>query len=482
MHDVSDRFRHILGRYLDFFVRNRHVLLAIPSVVVIVGVGSVLGFASVLPNNVRTRYLDAARGAMKNEKMDLAKVYYGRLIEQGTQIDPADELNWAAILQQNGESAAAQRILDRLAPDKEEGYLPAHRLQALRIASSLSKSRDSKELERLQWHLSQLKDDKTVETNKLWAMFYLAVGQPKAGLARMGKAAEVEGELWYQVAILAKQVGDAEFLNLALKNAETFYLQALEKNPFDFSHRVLLTYTLLTLDRVDDAQKLIDQGLALQNIPELHQGAADILLYRFDKWVKEQPTEFSQSNRLLSEAFRHSPNYSEVYKRLLDMYQKLDSAEQRTEMRNSLEDLVSEGIATPFAHFSLGSIEWLEKDTTSALWHLEKAYQLDSSLLEVGNNLAWTLASSESPDLPRAYELAKSVVDRAPQQIRFRDTLASILMKQERWEEALVEFERVLTRSPADQKQQVHENLATIYEQLGRQSLADLHRKRAEEK
>jgi len=479
MNELSDSpIRMMLGRYLLAFNSMKLYLAATPVVVVLVGLAVLLLHASLVPAEIRSRYLEAAREAMANDRIDLSKIYYGRLLEEGQDIGPQDQMNWASILAANGEGVAAQRVIERLAPDGRPGYGPAHRQRAIQLVSGVSTSTDPKHLELLQFHLKNIGSDQSPEVNKMWAAFYFAVGQPKAALSRLQAAAAKEPGLWLGLAGLAKQLSEENVYRTALKNAETHYLAALEKNPFDAESRDLVSRVYIASERVEEAQAIIDQGLKLQDIPAIHRSAANILLYRFDELRKKENSNFDTANRLLAAAFGHDPNYPEIYNRLVQMYQELESESERMALRANLEALVAEGNVTPFAHFSLGSIDWLQGEQDQALWHLEKAYELDSNLLNVANNLAWVLAVREPADLGRAYAVAKSVVERAPDQVRFRDTFATILMKQERWDEAVVEFERILAKS--SDKQRIHANLAIIYEALGRQSLADLHRDQAQ--
>jgi Flp pilus assembly protein TadD len=477
MDESVSRFHLLAGRYWGSLRRAAPMMAAAPAVIVLVALGLLLAYAAFVPAEIRTRYLTAARDALANDRIDLAKVYYGRLLEQGEAIDPQDRMNWAGILANNGEFIAAQRIVDSMAPEDRAGFGPAHRQKAIQLVGGLSTSSDPQQLERLQWHLKNIGTDGSVEVHKMWAAFYFAVGQPRPALERLVQAAERDPAMWFGLAGVATKMDDQQLQKTALSNAEKFYLAQLEKNPFATDQRDLLVRTLLAADRVDEAQAVIDQGLKLQDIPAIHRSAANVLLYRFDRISTNGDASFEERNRLLAAAFEHDPNYPEIYHRLVAMYQELDSADRRDALRENLEALIAEGNVTPFAHFSLGSFDWIDGDRESAIWHLEKAYQLDPDLLEVANNLAWVIAADEHADLDRAHDLASSVVRRAPDRARFRDTLATILMKQERWDEALIEYERLLPTAP--NKPRIHANLAQIYAELGKESLANLHRDRA---
>ena len=113
-----------------------------------------------------------------------------------------------------------------------------------------------------------------------------------------------------------------------------------------------------------------------------------------------------------------------------------------------------------------------------ARFHIEKAFELDPRFGVVANNLAWVLANdAENPDLERAYELSKDVVERFPNDPLMRDTYATVLMKQEKYQEALVEFEKVLATIRG--KKNVHTKLAFVYGELGMEDMKEVHLRKA---
>ena len=144
-----------------------------------------------------------------------------------------------------------------------------------------------------------------------------------------------------------------------------------------------------------------------------------------------------------------------------------------------LEALLAGGYATPFVHFVLGCRAWQAGETDSALFHLERAYELDEQLGLVANNLAWVLAHQQPPDLERALTIIDSVLERWPDVAQYRDTRGQILVKLERWEDALDDLERALPQMTRNR--QLHEALAQVYGKLGQASLAQKHEQLAED-
>ena len=111
----------------------------------------------------------------------------------------------------------------------------------------------------------------------------------------------------------------------------------------------------------------------------------------------------------------------------------------------------------------MSNILWLENQQEDARWHVEQAYKLDPRFSAIANNLAWFLAHEKNPDLERAFSLAHEIVRSDPRNPRFNDTLATILMKQERWDEAVTHFQMALPGMKAEEKHEVHKKLAEAY-------------------
>ena len=150
-----------------------------------------------------------------------------------------------------------------------------------------------------------------------------------------------------------------------------------------------------------------------------------------------------------------------------------------SEIKSAILNTLAGDRPSALAHFALSNVFSLEGNGQQAEWHLEQAYNLEPQFVLVLNNLAWTLATKAEPELDRALDLATQVVDRVPDDGRFRDTYATVLMKQGKFQQAVLEFEKALLT--ITNKKPLHEKLANLYEQLGQHELANLHVKRAKD-
>jgi Flp pilus assembly protein TadD len=95
------------------------------------------------------------------------------------------------------------------------------------------------------------------------------------------------------------------------------------------------------------------------------------------------------------------------------------------------------------------------------------------------NNLAWMLAHQTDPDLPQALQLAEAA-RRLSDRPEIADTIGTILARMGRTREAVRELEVALRGLP--EHAEINSKLADLYEKLGDQALAEIHRKLAADK
>jgi len=94
------------------------------------------------------------------------------------------------------------------------------------------------------------------------------------------------------------------------------------------------------------------------------------------------------------------------------------------------------------------------------------------------NNYAWVLSEGKNPQLDEALSAVNRALELAPDEHRFRETRGQILLKLERWQEAVLDLEYALNGLPT--LQAIHESLAVAYAALGQDELARLHQTEAE--
>ena len=427
-------------------------------------------------DRIESRYRSGAFGAIADRDFKLAKTYFKRL-SSDSKLGDYDQLNWAIVLANTGEAERADQAIDQLAPDDKPGYGPAHRLKALNLASKLGKTKDPLTLRKLRFHLENCRDD-SPDINRAWALYYLAVDQADEALKYLEVAAERNPEFLLMIANINQQKGREYQMEQAINQAEAAFRQRIVKDPLDAKSRIALANVLARQSKFDEAESTLLTGLKLQPDDLIRRETAGFYVMRHDLAAK-QNREFNVLFSLLQNALALDENFLPVYQRLISLYQQNPDPEEAEKIKNALLETVTGDNPSPMSHFALSNVLWMEGQKDEAEWHLEQAYQLDQNFVVVINNLAWILSHKDEPDLERALELSASAIERSPEDPRFQDTYATIQMMRENYDDAVSHFQKALPRTQISAE--IHLKLANCYQLMGKQNLAELHQKKAEE-
>jgi len=462
----------------DFSVERRHdFMCGLPAIFVFGFIAFVLIYVNVQADNIEREYRSKGQELMLAKNYDAAKTYYGRIIsDKSSQRESFDIFNWAIILGRTGEPLRAMAILDKLAPFEKVGYHLAHRMKAINIAQSLQQSKDPLVLRKLRWHLEHSRGEYVFAINRAWSIYYLAVDQPEKALPYLEEAASENPTDLIDIARIHGQLGNQAAQLRTIATAEARFREMVENDPLDSRNRIILANALVQLKKIDEAEQVLQAGIHLQADPIILRSTADFYVMRHDL-ARKNNASFTEQFEFLRQAMALDVNYPVIYERLLKFYNDDLDAEELAEIKAAVMKSVTSDEPSALAHFTLSNVLWIEGDSEQAEWHLEQAYQLDPNFVVVLNNLAWTLVNKTDPDLDRAFELAKKVIEQMPDDARYRDTYATVLMKQEKFQEAVLEFERAL--STIANKKPLHEKLAYAYQRLGQNELAAMHAKQA---
>lgn len=430
---------------------------------------------------IEQRYKAGAQQALADGKFPLAKTFFSRIVGERP-LSAAEKFQWALILAQNGDDQRADRLFAELAPDDRKNFPPAHRMKALALAAQLAGNvagpKDPLVLKKLRSHLNH-SDDQSNPIQQAWAIYYLAVDDVDNATRYLRSAAESDPRFWLTIADINHQKGRPVQRDQAIKKAETEYRQRVESDPLDVDSRLALAKVLTQSQQIEDAEQLLLTGLKLQPSPQLRREMASFYLLRQALAAADKKGDFEQQFALIQKAIAMDPNFPPIYHRLGDLYGKVSDDDDREAIRKSLYDMVTGDRPSPTAHLVLSNLLWIDGERADAQWHVEQAYSLEPNYAVVINNLAYMISQSENPDLERAEELILSILKKSPNDHRFIDTYANILMKQQRYEEAVTQFQKALpnTSNPAEVSV-IHANLAKCYEALGKSKLAELHRQK----
>jgi tetratricopeptide (TPR) repeat protein len=266
----------------------------------------------------------------------------------------------------------------------------------------------------------------------------------------------------------------------AFREARGPWEAALRTNRQDQLARLNLASIHMNLDDFQGAVNLLREGQQLHPDGPFSQAIAQAFVIRFDKLQRDGGANPALQLELLRIALQHDPNSREVLTRMISLGES--SEEDLKATRQVLETLLASGYTNAFAHFVLGCKSWEAGESETAIFHFERAYQLDDSLGPVANNLAWILSHDDAeqvdePQLKRALQLIDSVIERWPNNPTYRDTRGQVLVKLGRWKAALDDLEFALPTM--SDNAELHLALAVTYDNLGRKTLAAKHQELA---
>lgn len=510
---------------------------SIPALVVLAVYCLVVGRSFWIHDSLVTRYRTLAGRAVETEQFELAQTYYERVLQLAGKREPEDEFNLMIAKFRSGDGATGQVLLDRLAPDDAPGYSKAHRMKAMQLVAVLAggstadlnaekfgdgdpvmgpggnealdkgrggqtEAQDNRSepvlkpaappgteaWELVRRHLSRSGLDNPVELADLWTAYYLAIGKPSDAIAQQMTAARGQPQRWLATARLCATLGDQNQRKRAAGEAELYWKAKLDENPLDHVARISLAQVMVIEDRIEDAGRLLSDGLKLYGNERsepavmIRRAASEIILLRLDKMPSEAAIDMETRYQWVSRAIQLDPNHGRAYGQLLRIFESDSSPEKRQAIIDMLQQRVVRGESIALAHFALGTAKWLDGKASEAIWHTQRALELDGNLTDVVNNFAWLIAHNDPPDLNRALQLIDTALTKRPADYRYRDTRGTILMKLERWDNALNEFESILPQVPPGERPVIHEKLAEIYKALGRDEIARQHRDQATSK
>lgn len=206
--------------------------------------------------------------------------------------DQAKRFQEAKALYANGESQKGDEVISELAPDDKPGYDVAHLFRARTLAEKVAKTSSEESLAKLRWHLEHSPKAQSGDVDKLWAAYFVTIEQPHQAVPYLERATMSDPHLHLALANLYAEIGSKPSEARALRQAETHLRRLLAANPLSITDRFQLTVTLVRLNRSDEAEKLMLEGVKLHNNDEVRRAAAQYYLLQSDINQKESPNDF----------------------------------------------------------------------------------------------------------------------------------------------------------------------------------------------
>lgn len=427
---------------------------------------------------VRRHYHQRLEIAAEHEDWPLVELYSRKL----SILEPHEKKHrYHLALAADGQGAKSRAIhlMESIAPRDRRGFGLAHWWLA-RHWATLAEGNSPEGLAAQNWHLSQFlrSHSEHVEARTSLARTEAGLGNHDVAIRHLQRVVKQKPELHLVIARLSGHIGDTEGVMQHAQHAVTAFEERLSRNTADLDARLRLADALSLMKRPMEAAQVLEEGLRRHDSTELRAGLARLCLHSADVLASQSTNSETLQRRLslIERALILQPGHEEALKRLAKIVVETDPPHSRA--AEILQECLASGTAPAVVHMVLGAHALGRDDTETATLHFEAAHKLQPEFPACMNNLAWSLANSQPPQLLRASQLSENAVRLAPGRPEFHETRGQILLMQGRYREALPDLERGL-RSNGDISV-THASLADVYDALGQRELAEKHRKKAE--
>jgi tetratricopeptide (TPR) repeat protein len=461
----------------------RRAALALPALLIIVGVPALIPMLRADPSAIRRRYEALTEQAQKAKDAATADICLDRLTLLKTESgfgSPEFILKLAEQAYALKQIGRTEVLLDEIAPDDRAVHAPAHYMRAMLLLRGPEEGKGPTKEDRLRaerhLRLALERDPDLAPAHEVLGLIAVQAGEPARAEAHLQRAVTKNPALSYQVAALLHNQGRTAEATAWAGKARDFLQPLIDKNPDDHAARLLLASSELILKNRKGARDLLLRGLARADVKEFRQLLANSYLEEAATLGDAGSPDPGARLPLFEQALRYDPDNAALAEQLSAIL-KGDGAEA-ARLREQLLAAVSEGRALTTAHLLLGYDAWERGRAAEAQLHWERALEANPNSPLIANNLAWALASGPTPDLDRALSLIDAALAGSPKEPTLKATRGRILVRLKRWKEALTALEAALPAQPDDRE--LHADLAEVYTALGSPDLAARHKRLAE--
>jgi tetratricopeptide (TPR) repeat protein len=375
-----------------------------------------------------------------------------RWLQRVSQLTPEDGQPMFLLAQsmmKQGDYALGMDLIQRIAPRNGSGYPDAHYWLALQIFDSPDDPA-KQQLQELQHHLTEAAKEPRLAGDASAMLGDLAMrsGHPEEAVALYTKARKVDMVWSSKLVPTLLSLGRKKEAIIAAEEAREHFRKVVLDDANNAQARIQWARYAIAIGDYAEAEIALRAGQQLTPGPEIDQALSALFVSRFDNkyqgGVDDQKPDggeidFAAGLQYLEEALRLDPNNAAALTRLPFIAQA--SAELRNDVKTKLEAALQNQQASSIVHFGLGVIESLDGKPDAAKLHFELASAQGLQTAQLMNNLAWSIAYSDTPTLDTALELANKALEMQPNRGEILDTRGHIFAKMGRYKEAIADLE-----------------------------------------
>lgn len=290
--------------------------------------------------------------------------------------------------------------------------------------------------------------------------------------------AQTDSDANYILVILEKELGMQEQALQRAKQMLKTHLLLLEDVPQHLEARIQSASLFVFLAEPDNALNLLTDGLRFAKDPasmaRLRRSVADAHVLVSQRLAQTNTSPSGVMARF--EHLRLAVDFDASSRAVIDAVTQacVDAEASDNQELAILKEAIVRGVSPDASHFILGTLALNENDFATAMHHLEIAVQSNPQLPGLLNNLAYAMCQQDGADLEKALAMSNAAARTSAGNAYVRETRGQILIKLERWSEAVADLEFALTESTL--RALVRPSLAIAYDNLGQDELADRHR------
>ncbi len=439
-------------------------------------------------SNTISSYLSQAQQATRLEEFDKAEFYF-RKLEQLAPRDGQVKYQHAQLYAQQDEYAMAATLLQTLIKDDDRTNDTKVHLDLARWAIE-GKLEIEDPVGYAKANLNRVleEDPKNAYGHYFFSQLFARVGDLDNAIRHLEPVASKAPELRLKLAAYfdirshsnQSRVDDSDqaraYAKLVVKDLQR---DVREEHTNDINIWTQLAGAYLLLKDYEQAARVMQEANTKFDNAACRQFLGRIYVRWSDHVFRENPEDVGRRMQLLEQAVLIAPDEPEALQRLVSISNT--EGEEADEAQRWLKQTLAAGDAPAVIHFILGTIAAGKGDMETALRELDMANEANPRTAVTLNNMAFVLAHTESPDLPRALEMSNQAVRIAPNNASFLETRGQIYTRMGEWSQAITDLEKALNRiTSISTRINVHESLASCYENLDDPELARLHRENAE--
>ncbi|MBA3483066.1 MAG: hypothetical protein H0T51_14755 [Pirellulales bacterium] len=449
-----------------------------PALALLVPVGAAAAWGMLWDGSLARTYGVAVRDARESGDYERMRLFERKLAQLGVNTQHID-FQTADRLAKDGNLAEAYVRMRRLARPEQPGYPPAHLWIIQHLFRNELKEAPAESNRLAGMHLDQLEAARIrgPQITMLRAEWMIRMQRlPEASalleplIHREPAAAMQRMAINMQLGDLADAKSDARIVRDHLEDRQRrkSAMNGYEYQSWALAEQLLGDDRSLTAVLKAWGEEFPDDLLA-------RQGLGQIARRELDSELQADRPDPSQIARRIIEAAQFGNDPAELSERVAMLFAERD---QSTIAQAAIEELLQSADAPPILLQLLGTQTLVAGDPIEASALLKRAVEQDSRDAVAWNNYACSLMRLPEADLDEALSAVEQAIVLAPNSPQFHETRGQLLLRLERWPQAVEDLEFAINGMP-DSKP-THRALATAYAALGQQQLAAAHLQSAE--